>query len=368
MNSYRIMIVDDEPVNLTAIASHLKDMYSISIAKNGEEALKRMEANPADLILLDINMPGMDGFEVAERLKMESSTASIPIIFLTSDTRRESVIRAIRVKGSDFITKPVDKEELIRRIENQLIMVELRRSNAQKDAMLIQQAKLAAMGEMIANIAHQWRQPLMMLSMGTLALDKKFNKGELDTEYMGKYIEKTTGIIDKMNQTILDFSDFFKPNKLPEPFSPELTVRKSLDFLMPMMKRYEIDINFDSDIHSTMTGYPNELSQVIFNLLKNSIDALKERSDIKRIITVHAVEDDKEWKIKVSDNGGGIPQTIIERIFEPYFTTKFKSDGTGIGLYMSKMIIDSMHGSLTVENIDNGACFTISIPRRNNHA
>lgn len=242
------------------------------------------------------------------------------------------------------------QEETLKRIEQEKI--------------LVQQSKLAAMGEMMANLAHQWKQPLMMVSMGALALQKKYNKGELDQEYMQNYGTKTNEIISRMSQTIVDFSEYFSPNKAASNFSLFECVQKNVAFLDPLIKRHNIVLHLNISVKANVTSFENELSQVLLNLLKNSIDAIAEKNIEYRIIEISIIELPQEWIIRVLDNGGGILEDILHRIFEPYFTTKFKSNGIGIGLYMSKMITEqSLHGSLEVINTDLGAEFSIKLPK-----
>ena len=233
-----------------------------------------------------------------------------------------------------------------------------------QEKLLIHQSKLAAMGEMMTNIAHQWKQPLMILSMGLLALKKKYEKNLLDEEYMQTYNKKMSGIVDRMNQTILDFSEYFVPDKKQHLFELSSCVEKSVSFLEPVFTKSKITFDLDLPSESSVVGYENELSQVLLNLMKNSIDVIVENEISEGHIWIKIEEMPDRWLVSIRDNGGGIPADIIYRIFEPYFTTKFKNDGTGLGLYMSKMIVEqSLHGSLEVTNSELGAKFTIIIPK-----
>ena len=234
----------------------------------------------------------------------------------------------------------------------------------EQEKIMIQQSKLAAMGEMLANIAHQWKQPLMMLSMGILALQKKYSKGNLSPEYMDSYNEKTHALIDQMNQTIRDFSQYFSPGKSAHNFHISSCIEKSVSFLQPILKKKSISLDLELPSESEILGFENELSQVILNLLKNSVDAIVENDSKEGLIKIGLQETQAEWLVTIEDNGGGVSKDIIERIFEPYFTTKYKSEGTGIGLYMSKLIIEnSLKGALEVRNNETGAIFTIKLPK-----
>ncbi len=231
--------------------------------------------------------------------------------------------------------------------------------------LMVQQSKFAAMGEMMANIAHQWKQPLMMLSMGVLVLQKKFLKGGLDEETMQEYVDKTNEITGKMNQTILDFSEYFAPNKQMSTFDLSETIGKSVQFLDSVIKKHEIVIETQILVEDATTiGYENELSQVFLNLIKNSIDAIIENDVPQGYIKIVLKESGDQWIVEFNDNGGGFAQNVINHIFEPYFTTKFKDNGTGIGLYMSKMIIEeSLLGRISASNTEAGAQITVVLPK-----
>ncbi len=248
------------------------------------------------------------------------------------------------------------------------------RKNREKDRLMFQQARLASLGEMLGNIAHQWRQPLMELNLLLYKIKKSFENDKLDKVKMEELYKKSSFIIEKMSQTIIDFQNFFKPDKKYEYFNVLETIKYSLSIIEGSLKRADILVTIDAKEDIIVRGFQNEFSQVIINILNNAKDALKKR-DIKRRkidILVYVenscflygeTKSDKNAVIEIKDNGGGIRENIIDKIFEPYFTTKHTSQGTGLGLYMSKMIIEqSMKGLLEVKNADEGAVFTIKIP------
>ena len=230
----------------------------------------------------------------------------------------------------------------------------------EKDKLIFQQSKMAAMGEMIGNIAHQWRQPLNSLSLYISNCQLDYEFGDLTQEKMEEFQKKSNELIQKMSQTINDFRNFLSPNKQKEKFSVLKIIEDSLRFIEGSFKANDIQIinHIVNDIE--IEGFPNELIQVLLNIFNNSKDALKEREKENRKIILNLIETDKEIQIIIKDNGGGIPEKIIDRVCEPYFTTKFKSEGTGLGLYMSKMIIEtSFKGKLFIENIEQGLKTTI---------
>ena len=225
-----------------------------------------------------------------------------------------------------------------------------------------QQAKMAVMGEMIGNIAHQWRQPLNALSALNIGLGIKYKRGNLTTEEMDKFKDKSNDIIQNMSETINDFKNFFQPNKVKESFHVNEAIESSIRFISDVYGQHKIKVLHCTNADIEINSYKNELMQVLLNIFNNSKDAIVEKKVKNPIVTVTTVQSEKEVVITIQDNAGGIKPDILERIFEPYFTTKFQSHGTGIGLYMSKMIIEkSMGGLLISENRDDGLLTTIKI-------
>jgi len=231
------------------------------------------------------------------------------------------------------------------------------------EQMLIQQSKLAMMGEMIGNIAHQWRQPLMQLSAIFMYLDASHEKGKLTPEKFNKKIKDSVSIIDYMSKTIEDFRNYFKPEKQKETFLIKECLDSALFIIDSTLKNSFIEVKTvyeKKDIKTT--SFKNEFSQALLNIISNSKDILILRKIQNPLITIGISEKNDKTYISIEDNAKGIEKTIINKIFDPYFTTKHKSSGTGIGLYMSKMIIEkSMHGKIFVENTKEGAKFTIEI-------
>lgn len=231
-----------------------------------------------------------------------------------------------------------------------------------KDHALVQQSKMAAMGEMIGNIAHQWRQPLNSLSLLIVDLVTEEN---VDQNRLFEFEEKANSLLHQMSNTIDDFRKFFHPGKEKQQFSAVKTIQDTLSMVEKSMEARGIQVDFHSDDPEMMVlGYENELKQVLLNIINNSRDALvlNEKSDGKIALEIYRGQY-RNIIITMQDNGGGIDKSIIDRVFEPYFTTKFEYEGTGIGLYMSKMIIEeSMGGSLMIENKDDGVIAVISLP------
>ena len=238
---------------------------------------------------------------------------------------------------------------------------ELRR----KDQVMISQSRQAAMGEMIGNIAHQWRQPLNALAMLLGNMKSAFDYNELTPEYMDKGVENGNRLIQKMSSTITDFRNFFLPDKESVSFSAREQISHAVALVEAALTSQNIRIILDVEQDLTLTGLPNEFSQVLINLLANSRDAIKDSGVAEGCITIRLSEHDGMGRVSISDNGGGIPPDVLDKIFEPYFSTK--EMGTGIGLYMSKMIIErSMSGTIEAHNIQGGAEFVVVTPLNGN--
>ena len=233
----------------------------------------------------------------------------------------------------------------------------------EQERLLIQQSKLAAMGEMVGAIAHQWRQPLNALSLVMQNQYITYKAGNLNDTSMAHSLKKSERLIKKMSTTIDDFRNFSNPDKSVDQFDITVLLRTTFSLMDAQFKNQNININFNCEDNLIVTGFQGEFSQVILNLLNNAKDVLVETRVNSPCITVSAYQTAQGTQISVGDNGGGIPENIIHKIYDPYFTTKEEGKGTGIGLYMSKMIIENnMMGTLSAFNDTEGATFIIKIP------
>jgi PAS domain S-box-containing protein len=231
-----------------------------------------------------------------------------------------------------------------------------------KDQILIQQGRLAAMGEMIHNIAHQWRQPLNNVGLIVQNLQLSFQDGSLSNDEIDKEISAAMNHIVHMSRTIDDFRNFFSVDKEKHGFVVNNAVSHALDFIGATLVNCNIQVDVQAAEVVTASGFQNEFAQVLLNILSNARDVLVERKIVEPIIRVAITSENGRSVVTVSDNGGGIADHVLPKIFDPYFTTKEQGKGTGIGLYMSKAIIEqNMDGRLTVRNADGGAEFRIEV-------
>jgi|GEM_PF-1122185 len=234
----------------------------------------------------------------------------------------------------------------------------------EKERMLLQQSRLAALGEMISNIAHQWRQPLNELGLIVQELPVMYDQGQFDRDYLGASVAKFMKVLTHTSKTIDDFRNFFKPDKETLPFAVRGVVEKTLQLIQESFRHLQIRINVETQGEPLVFGHPNEFSQVILNILFNARDAFVDRRiQQEREVWIRVFEERGRGVVTIADNAGGIPEPIIDKIFDPYFTTRGPEQGTGIGLYMSKIIIEkNIPGRLTARNTGAGAEFRIEAP------
>jgi signal transduction histidine kinase len=234
--------------------------------------------------------------------------------------------------------------------------------NLRHEHLLIQQSRMAAMGEMIGNIAHQWRQPLNALGLLLFNIRDAYQFKTLDAAYLDQAVADGRRMVKKMSTTISDFSNFFRPDKEIIAFSALEQIREAISLVESSFQHSNISIHIDALQDLKLLGFPNEYSQVLLNLLSNAKEAiLAYNKTLPGRVNLTLTEQDGWGCVSVCDNGGGIKEDILDRIFDPYFSTKGK--GSGIGLYMSKMIIErNMNGSITVKNIEGGAEFSVCTP------
>ncbi|MBF0488143.1 MAG: hybrid sensor histidine kinase/response regulator [Nitrospirae bacterium] len=377
---WTVLIVDDEPGFRQLLRQILQDKYNLSFAGSGAVALELAQSIRPDLILLDIVMPEMDGYETCNRLKADATTADIPVIFISALSDSAEIVSAFKGGAVDYVRKPLQSDVVIARIETHLKLYNLQRHLENRvveeikrrrleEQMLIQQSKMAAMGEMISAIAHQWKQPLNTLGLVMQDVEDAFKAGEVDTGYLKEFVNNGMDLINLMSHTVDDFQNFLKPSKHKGIFDVTEAFYEVVRLFSNILKSNAITVAINTPKTHPIyaTGYRNELKQVILNLINNSRDAInsaRKRGVITKdgYVTIDIEEVDDKVVINVSDNGGGIDNDVIDKLFDAYVTTKGEG-GTGIGLYMSRAIIEGkMNGRITASNIEGGASFSIELP------
>ncbi|MCG3678841.1 HAMP domain-containing histidine kinase [Aliarcobacter butzleri] len=232
----------------------------------------------------------------------------------------------------------------------------------QKDKKILEQAKLARIGSMISMIAHQWRQPLSQLSGILMELETTTRFKKVDNNYILNAIDKSDKMIEFMSNTIDDFRNFYKPDKKKEDFFVSNACKKAINIIDATLENLGINLILDIKDDKKIFGYPTEFSQVILNIISNAKDILIERNIKNPKIEINIESKGVLSIITIKDNAGGIEEKNLEQIFDPYYSTKDSSKGTGLGLYISKLIIErNMGGDLSVSNNSEGAVFKIVV-------
>ena len=273
-----------------------------------------------------------------------------------------------------FIYSQLRSKEILRqklRQQKELLLYEQEQIK-QKDKLIFQQSKMTSLGDMMENIAHQWRQPLSAISTHASGMEMELEHNMLKDERLKKGLKSIVEMSMNLSRTIDSFSNLFKPEQNKNLFNVEEIIEHAIQLIKTKLQNSSIDIIVDIEDSIQITTYKNEFIQILLNLFNNAKDVLEKTKSLeKKLIFVKAKKDKESLIISVYDNGNGIDEKIIEKIFEPYFTTKHKSQGTGLGLYMTEEIIAKhMQGTITVQNTtfiyeDNeykGALFTIMLP------
>ncbi len=273
--------------------------------------------------------------------------------------RIEKVLKTknIQVKQKRKELKKLNKE-LSKRVKNEV------QKSREQEQLLIQKSKFIAIGEMISNIAHQWRQPLSELSAIMMTLKFKHNLNKLDDDTMAEKSKDAEHLLEYMSTTIDDFRGFFMPSREKKEFFVEEAIDSVMNIIGTSIKDKNIALHVEVQKDEKIYGHKNEFEQVLLNLITNAKNALLGSKNTSPKISINLTSDKTFTYLSIKDNAGGIEAKPIDKIFQPYFTTREDKGGTGIGLYMSKLIIEkSMGGILIAENCDKGANFTIRLKR-----
>jgi len=425
-NSELILVVDDTPANLEVVCETLSDAgYEVATAIDGDRALKRVRATTPDLILLDIQMPGIDGFETCQRLKADPMTASIPIIFMTALSDAKSKVKGFDLGAVDYITKPFQEQEVLARVKTHLQLRQLTKNLEQRVAektadleaaltqlqqsqlQLVQSEKMSALGNLVAGVAHEINNPLNFIA-GNLKPAQNYIKDlfqlislyqkelsdpsatlqafveEIDLEYLQEDLPK---LIDSMQQGVVRIRAIstslriFSRSDCDRPIL--CNIHEGIDSTLMILKyrlkanesRPEIEVIADYGSLPLLECFAGQLNQVFMNLLANAIDALDESNQGRSfaeieanpnqiIIKTELSSDRQKSVIRIRDNGIGMTDAVKQKIFEHLFTTKDVGKGTGLGLAIARQIIVEKHsGTLEVSStFGQGTEFVISIP------
>ncbi|MDY3199703.1 MAG: hybrid sensor histidine kinase/response regulator [Arcobacter sp.] len=380
-----VLYAEDESIIQEGIIETL-NLFDINVicVKDGQEGLSIFKSSnkKIDLILTDIKMPKLSGIGmIAEIRKIDKD---IPIIITTAHQETSFLMESIELNVSAYVLKPIDiyklEETLIKAIEakvlkeeliekNEKLKIEIER-NEEKQRIIEVQSRFAAMGEMIGMIAHQWRQPLASIGTASFNLKYKLLSGKFDLEtkegrdeqsdFFTKKLDEIEFYVQNLTTTIDDFRNFFKTDKILTNTIIEKPIKNCLKIMQKELETNNVDIQLNLNSNKQINMHENEILHVIINLLKNAQDKFLEKEIVNARIEIETFDLEDGLQINIYDNGGVIQAENLDVIFEPYFSTKKEKNGTGIGLYMSKIIVEKNHkGKLSVSNIKEGVCFSI---------
>ena len=316
-----ILYVEDEKNIQEELSKLLKKFCeNLYLADDGVQGLSQYNKYKPDIIISDIKMPFMDGIQMAHKIREQHNEASI--IFTTAFGDAEFFQEAIELQVDGYILKPIDLDLLEKKILSIIKAHKLKEELQKKEQILIQQSKLASMGEMIGNIAHQWKQPLSVISTHVNNIKFDCETGEVDKKELIETIDDISTQVQYLSKTIDDFRVFFKPDDSNSTFNIKKFLDKCITLVKASFDENTIEAIKEIDTKIDSYGSPNQLSQALINILNNAKDALKEAENIhKKLVFIISIKENDENQIIISikDNAGGIPQNIIDKVFDPYF-------------------------------------------------
>ena len=341
----------DEIIGKSAKVIHLNEKKYLHFA---DIAFNKVRKNQA--LCLNYELRHKSGKTLWIRISGDSIAVNEEVLWIVVDIT-EQVMMERKLKENRQNIKRLNKT-LHEEVESQLALIR------RQDEQLQYQSRLAQMGEMLNMIAHQWRQPLSAISATASFLQTSLMLGEFNYDSFGEEVKKIEEYAKHLSQTIDDFRNFFKFAKSKELTTLEELADMAINIVKAILQTHKIKISTNFNCHERLLTYKNEISQVILNIIKNSQDAFLERRIDFAEIEISTYTDESSLCLSIKDNAGGIKTDIIDKIFDLYFSTKTSKNGTGIGLYMSKIIVeDHCKGTLEVKNLKDGAIFIIKLPK-----
>ncbi len=405
---FKILLVDDDPVFRMTIKAMLKTGYDVKEVDSGEAAIDFLEHDNADLILLDLNMPGISGLQVLQHISQKKKNSEIPVIFLSAADDNEAISSAFQSGAVDYLTKPVKKYELIARVNTHLELrhrqlhledmvaertAELLKANEELESaqtQLLQSEKMASIGQLAAGVAHEINNPVGYVASNLVSLSQYMNdifslvekyekyessldksalaeiaviKDDIDLDYLksdiNELLSETSDGISRVREIVLSLKEF---SHVGENRWEIANIHEGIDSTLNIVHneiKYKAVVTKNYGQIEDIQCIPSQLNQVFMNFLVNAAHAIEDNGEIN--ITTSQQGD--RVTIQISDNGCGIPKNKQAKIFDPFFTTKPVGKGTGLGLSLSYKIIEKHHGSIDlISEEGKGTTFIISLP------
>ncbi len=386
-----VLVVDDAPANLIAMQALLGDLpCEVVLSPSGEDALSQLTRRRFAVVLLDVMMPGVDGYEVSRRARENPLTRDVPIIFLTAmHQSEESAMRGYGSGAVDFLFKPVNAAVLRSKVQVFLELYASRRRLADANAalersmdelkrtqaQLVQSAKMASLGELVAGVAHEINNPLAFVisHLDTARRSLELVGGEVEARLstqaaahwrraLDRQKETTVGL-ERIRDLVVKLRTFSRIDEGDEP--SRVSFRECAEAVLTILGhrlRGRIDVETHFEAADVLHCQPGLLNQVLTNLIANAIDAMGEQGTL----TLSTSQQGRDYVITIGDTGRGVPQHLRERIFEPFFTTKPVGQGTGLGLTIAYAIVQKHGGTLELESVEGrGSLATIRLPQGN---
>jgi len=344
-----LYVEDDEDIR-NVFGRYLKrKIKNVLMAVNGQEGYEMYLEHKPDIVVTDINMPIMGGLEMCSIIRDENR--DIPIIITSAHSDTHFFQEAINIGVNMFLLKPVDMTQLYNTIKITSEDIFLKIQTQKEEKIDNDQSKMIAVTELLENIAHQWRQPLAAISAATINMHLDIGTGEYNKSIFGDKIDNIDNCVQYLSSTIDSFKHFVTNDKKISNFDVSKNIQKCINIESEIILSKNITLETDFDENLSANGFEEEFVQAMINIVNNSIDAVENSTE--KIISISAKKVEDKIVINVKDSGLGIENKIINNLFEPYTTTKHKSLGTGLGLYLTYRIIKgSMNGKMFATNCE----------------
>lgn len=343
-----LLIVDDNMTNIILVQAILEEegFHNTLAANSAIEAYELLEKHHVDAILMDIMMPEIDGLEATDAIHRNENYHDIPIIMVTATDDDDVLKKSFELGAIDFVRKPVNQVELLARIKNVL-------QSKEKDGLIMQHSRFDAMEEIIGMLAHQWRQPLSVINaiIGTLQAQKELGiLGENDLHNSLDNIVKHT---NELSHMITSFREFFNTNTTPTLSDPNESIHEAAHLIQDRLEQDKITFILELKDMEPFYFVQNLLVQALTSILLNAKEAHQLRKVEDPYIKISSFKQNNKTNIVIEDNAGGIEKSVIEHIFEPYYSTKKEKNGKGLGLYLCKTILtQQLKGKISVSSQD----------------